>query len=457
MTTSDSNPKRKMTEWQITIDDFSAQMLSFLQVSETLIPETTQRRKSEIIEFMELHQHLLSEDDFAEFERAIKWFGGSIGEWIDYVSGNGQQKQTSKEGSGDRTGGAGKKSFSFRSANASKAFGQVIFDSLMGIKADPHEDMLRKSLLVSAVSTFEVLFGRIAERVYRANKSALNDSEYKFSLQELAEFTTVDDAREFLAEKRISALMRGSVDSWGNWLGKAVKGASMEGLPIDWPSTREVFARRNLVVHNGGVVNHTYLSIVGALGGNRDEVELGTKLKIDKDYFAEGVQRLLALGVLLSADVAGKLHKREVEELHPTLFRLSDIAVRRKAWSAAEAISAYLLNGKLNRGKHLRAQLLNWTARKGKHGPDEIRKEVEEWDVSGLSEDFSHCKEVLIGDKGAAVDVIEDLLAREKLTLIELATNPIYAEIASEVPSMSRVKNLSLESASSPDRPELGK
>ncbi|MFE3017821.1 hypothetical protein [Streptomyces sp. NPDC059256] len=454
MIISDSK-NRKMADWCIAIEDFSAQMFSFLQVSETLIPEMVQRQESEIFAFMDLHRHLLSEDEYAEFSRAVEWFGGSLGKIFENRDGVAQRKEggeVHEKADGEADG----KSFSFRSANASSAFGQVIFDSIMGVKADPREDMLRKSLLVSAVSTFEVLFGRLAERVYRVNKSALNESEYKFSLQELAEFASMDDAREFLVERRIAALMRDSVDGWGRWLGKAVKGVSMEDLPIDWPSTREVFARRNLVVHNGGVVNRIYLSIINDLGGNGGEVKLGAKLKIDKQYFAEGVQGLLALGILLSADVAGKLHKREARELSSVLIRISDIAVRRKAWSVVEALSAYLLRGDLNRGVHLRAQLLSWTARRGKYGPDAIRGEVEEWDVSGLSEEFVHCKKVLIGESEEAVRLIEELLARQKLTLIDLATNPIYAEVASEVPSFIRAKELGSEDAPRADESASG-
>ncbi|MEU2954497.1 hypothetical protein [Streptomyces xanthochromogenes] len=442
MTASDSVTVQKqklVRDWSIIIDDFSAQMFSFLQVSETLIPEMAQRQENQLIEFMDMHRHLLSKDELTELQQAAEWFGGSLMRVVDHISKKGEEDVTSEGGARERDVPEG--SFSFRSANASMAFGQVISDGLMGVKADPREDMLRKSLLVSSVSTFEVLFGRIAERVYRVNKSALNDSEYKFSLQDLAEFGTVEDAREFLVERRIAALMRDSVDGWEKWLGRALKGTSMEALPIDWPSTREVFARRNLVVHNGGVVNRIYLSIVDDLGRGRYRMPLGAKLKIDREYFAQGVQGLLALGVLLSVNVAEKLHKQEAGELSNLLFRLSDLAVRRKAWSVAEALSTYLLNGKLNRSSHLRAKLLNWTARKGERGPEEIRSEVEEWDVSGLSEDFAHCKAVLIGDRGEAVRAIEDLLAREKLTLVEVATNPIYAEIVSYVPSLSEARN----------------
>ena len=128
-------------------------------------------------------------------------------------------------------------------------------------------ELLRRSVLVTSVSSFERLFGEIAREILRINKSALDESGQSFTLQDLLGFETIDDARELIIERRIAALIHDSIDGWDAWLKKATKNVQMKELPLDWPTAREVFARRNIAVHSDCTVNALYLKALADTAG----------------------------------------------------------------------------------------------------------------------------------------------------------------------------------------------
>ncbi|MFE2486116.1 hypothetical protein ACFXGR_23020 [Streptomyces mirabilis] len=411
----------EFTAWRNISDVFLNQMFSLLSINELLIPQIMQNSDGGS-ERMKKFGELLTPDELDELGEAIEWAASSMKKLLEGKSTKGQSS-------------SGNQRFTVNNANVTAALIHLVSEAATSAFTD--DDTLRKSLLVTAVSNFEILYGNMAQRIYHVNKSALNDSDYSFSLQELAEFESLDEARQFLIERRVSALMRESVDGWDKWLSRAVKGVSMGSLPVDWPTTREVFARRNLIVHNGGAINRIYLSLTSKGKGNPSDIKVGTLLRVDSDYFSTAVQNLLALGLILVTDVGRKLGKTYADRLNSSLLFHADLALKRNAWHTSLAISKYLLTSRLSRKDNLKAQSINWAARKHICGIDDIRAEVTGWDIGGLSEEYSHYKAVLLGDKQKAIDEVERLLANGKLLSVEVALNPIYAEILDAIPSLS--------------------
>ncbi|MFJ5887636.1 hypothetical protein [Streptomyces californicus] len=424
-------------------DAFSMQMFSLLHISDALIPQMHKPSKAAGNNPISRVADLLNEEEGVEFDGALEWLRVEAEGILKARAARDAKAEGEEDGNPEHVSSK----LAVRSPNVTAAFMQFVHDALTGAPR-AEDDTLRKSLLVTAVSNFEVLFGKLAEGIYRVNRSALNDSDYSFSLQQLADFETLDDARQFLVERRVAALMRESFDGWDRWLGKVVKGVSMGALPVNWPATREVFARRNVVVHNGGVVNHMYLSANVKLSDRGAiEAKLGARLTVDSEYFSAAVQNLLALGMALVSEVGRKLSKYASHELNQGLLFNADMAVRRKAWIASSALSSYLLSSQLSRASQLRAQMINWVARKGMGELDVVRGEVTKWDASGLSEEFSHYKAVLLGEKEEAIKLVEGLIASDKLALVEVALHPAYAELHDELPSLTARKKAAQDHA----------
>ncbi|GAA1463785.1 hypothetical protein NE857_00325 [Nocardiopsis exhalans] len=424
--------------WNSLIEDFAAQMFDLLHIGTGFLSNI--QRESDLSDQARQIMNLLTEEEKEEMRATLDWIGDSLLKFHRTEEGPiSPLPRTNQEGQEGQEGQEESSTLELKSANVSTALMQLLTESRIFMRSDIRPETLRKSILITSASTFEMLFGRMAERVYKVNKSALDDSEYKFSLQQLAEFETLDDAREFLTERRISALLRESIEGWEKWLSKSVKGTSMTSLSSDWDGIREVFARRNVIVHNGGYANHIYLKT--AKGSKSKKVALGEELKVDEDYFSERIQGLLSLGIITSADVARRLHKEESENIADLVFRYAQISLRRGAWDSAISLSEYSLKSKINRRQQLRSQIINWTAKKKLFGLEKIESEVSSWDVSGLSDEFSHCKLVLLGKNEEAAKSIELLVESKKLSVVDIATDPLYDE-ARELLEIQPKKNI---------------
>ncbi|MFJ1606789.1 hypothetical protein ACIOHS_25975 [Streptomyces sp. NPDC088253] len=244
----------------------------------------------------------------------------------------------------------------------------------------------------------------------------------------------LDDAREYLAEKKIAALLRDSIDAWEKWIKRTAGGISMESFPVLWPLIRESFARRNLIVHTGGVVNHLYIDIVRKLDFPEPmEIPIGVKVTVDERYLDWVSQELLALGLILGCAVGAKLHKKEND-----LFRLTAVSVARelatkRAWHACAAICTYALSCHPNRADEVQLRVRRWLARREIDGIDSVRAEIEEWDTSGLDQSLSHYKPILLKDTEKAVTEIHALISANKLSKFELAFDPIYEDFIEQV------------------------
>ncbi|ROP53388.1 hypothetical protein EDD94_2892 [Streptomyces sp. PanSC9] len=323
-----------------------------------------------------------------------------------------------KEGEGETT-------FTFSlDGSPGAALSQLTWLGMEQVQSNPHHELLRNSLLVSSISGFEVLFGRIARSIFKVNKAALNDSDHAFTLQQLADFESLADAREFLLEQRVSKLLYESLDGWEKWLKRAGGGTSMVALPVDWPRLREAFARRNLLVHADGVTNQLYLEVVNKLTP-RSPVQLGEKLKVSGQYLDEHLQEILALGRLLSVEVGMKLHKGEKKAYISTLTTDINRMSHKGLWRTCIALSKYALGCELTRSQEIDVRTRGWVAQKEEFGLDSIKGEVEAWDVSGLSPFYALRKDAIL-ESDSTSDTVRRLLADGTLTVFDVATDPLY-------------------------------
>ncbi|MCX4414567.1 hypothetical protein OOK43_14915 [[Kitasatospora] papulosa] len=384
---------------------FAAQISAIVEISETVIPELEKKGLKYIEEVKDRTSRHLNREEKRAYKGGIEAF---MAEFKNLTT-------------------PGKTSIKIDMPPAAAlALAHYVQTAARYAYVGSREEVTRRALLVSLISNFEILFGKLARVVYEKNKAALNDSEYSFTLQQLSEFDSVEDAREFLIERRLSVLLRDSVDGWEKWLGRACGGLSMTAFPVDWPGIRESFARRNLIVHAESKVNQIYLDTVKDLKLPRETLpSKGESLKVSSEYLLESAERIMALGVILTAEITRKLHKKEGSAAVAMLAEEAEECARRGFWKASIAISGHALDCPSDRSQRIDIQTSNWLARKEIFGKSSIQEEVEAWDISGLSPQLSHRKRLLL-DPESAVSEIEELLEQGELAAYELASNPLY-------------------------------
>lgn len=104
-----------------------------------------------------------------------------------------------------------------------------------------------KSFVVALVSQFDSYLGGLVRAFFNLRPELLNASERNLTFKELKEFSSLEDARDFILEKEIETILRKSHVEQFEWMESKFKIKLREGLP-SWPIFVEVTERRNLFV-----------------------------------------------------------------------------------------------------------------------------------------------------------------------------------------------------------------
>jgi hypothetical protein len=117
-----------------------------------------------------------------------------------------------------------------------------------------------RSFLTSIVSHYDAFLGALLRSLFYLRPELLNASERQLTFKELTEFSSLDEAREYLVEKEVESVVRNSHDDQFKWMENRFKVELRKDLP-SWPTFIEVMERRNLFVHSNGVVSTQYLRV----------------------------------------------------------------------------------------------------------------------------------------------------------------------------------------------------
>ncbi|TNE56290.1 MAG: hypothetical protein EP338_00155 [Bacteroidetes bacterium] len=160
-------------------------------------------------------------------------------------------------------------------------------------KIDKYPEIITPMVLVYLTSVFEIYIKGVIKVLLKFNPSPLDSSEKKVPLQTILSCTSLDHLLDVILNDVTHELGYNSISDQIEYLNKKINlNLSFKRLTglvanrrfINLSEIQEIFLIRNLILHNGGVVNKQYLSLTNKCGfkeGNKIEM---TKEDID-NYF----------------------------------------------------------------------------------------------------------------------------------------------------------------------------
>ena len=288
------------------------------------------------------------------------------------------------------------------------------------------EQLLNSSMLITAVATFETLIARVLTVQFNVFPGLIEREEKQFSLKDLQDFGTIDDARDDAIERRVDALMRAGFEQWEDWLDKRAK-IEFRTLCADYDAVHEVLQRRNVVVHAAGKVSRQYLNATA-----RTDVSLGDVLLVDAEYLESALDELDVLGVALATRARTSWLKDESQDaltlLHNTAYDLL-VAERYAACRALCRVGLAIgAQGWLREAMRVNS----WIAQKRSEGPESIREDVSDWDTSALASEFVFAKTVLLDELDDAFEMLPRMLETEAISEVGLVNWPLFRELRAD-------------------------
>ncbi len=183
--------------------------------------------------------------------------------------------------------------------------------------------IVRKNFVVSLISQFDAYLGAIIRTMFIVKPELLNTSEKNITFSRLLEFADLDEAREFIIEKEVEAVLRDSHANHFKWLENKVGIPLTKDLP-SWASFIEVTERRNLFVHCDGVVSSQYLSVCNQHNYKFEkDIKVGMTLGVTEDYFDKAYRTILEIGFKLGQVLWRKLMPDGIEAADTNLLNNS--------------------------------------------------------------------------------------------------------------------------------------
>ena len=261
-------------------------------------------------------------------------------------------------------------------------------------------------------STIIMLLVRYEEAISGILKYLINKypvaylSEKTITYAELISMSSdIKDIKERFIEKEVEDIMRQPLSNWYEIFRSKHK-TQFDIKSEEFVKFKEIYYRRNLVVHNQSIVNETYLSNVDT------KLKKGDEVNIDKNYLKEAFK--LTEKIIYNTFWELKKVSNEPQQLQESLFNIAFKHMLNSEWELSEYIYKFLKDEKEQSEADKICSIINyWISIKNQGRINEILKEIQEFDVSARSGDFKVAKYALLDDYEKVSETLESVIDNE--------------------------------------------
>ena len=302
-------------------------------------------------------------------------------------------------------------------------------------------ELLNRGILMCLVSYFEVLISDLVHLYYGLVPDATSTNDKVLSVNELREFSSIDDAFQFVISRRVDDLLRGSIFDWHDFFKTRMK-IDLNGLVPNVAEWNELFQRRHIMVHAGGRVTKRYLANVdwGELVVRITRPEIGKQLGIDDSYLERAINSFEIAGLLLCQECWKKYAIQEHDIRMSREGGLTGAVYQRLLsgnWYVAEHLADWGSKDSDADESSILVCLFNrWLCIKRQGRWAEVTDEVEAFDTSAKQSMFSLVKAALLEKADDFFKLLPLVIgtglnidsAKEWPILEEMRTDPRFAE-----------------------------
>lgn len=328
----------------------------------------------------------------------------------------------------------------------------LLLDGLKQSEGPSHGILLRRSLLTMAVGAVEVLVGDLYRAYLRKHPKAMGGADKLYSLDDLQAIGTVEEAIDDLIARRVDEVTRLGLDGWAKHFGPDGLQIKLGDCALSWDHIREIFERRNVIVHHNGRASKQYVHKTPA--SLAKDIRVGAALEVDEMYLNSSLDQMLALGLTLGGRLWARLYKRDHEDVGDWLIDRQIELIKHDRPVVACALLEVLPISQYSTEHQLILRVNAWLSRKMQSGPDAIRREVEAWDTRPLAGRYKLASAALLDRHDEASALVRQLIEQGELSRVDLRTWPMLKELRTSGKVDDLVKPLTTEVEAMPKLPE---
>lgn len=243
---------------------------------------------------------------------------------------------------------------------------------------EKQKEILYRGSLLLLVTYFENLIAGVLRENFKKYPQRILLNEKSVSYRMLTEVNDIEEIKNILIDQEVTSKMYGSLLDWKNYFQKNIK-LNLKVWDDQFDELQEIIARRNLYVHNNGIINNIYIQLVN----NIDKVSIGKYLNIDREYVDNAVNIIEYIGISLLIEVWLKEYADNPNEVKKITGLIYEEYLESQRWDVARHFYEICLqNSKISNADEVSCKINKWQCYKWLGEYDKIKNEVEKLDVS---------------------------------------------------------------------------
>lgn len=239
-------------------------------------------------------------------------------------------------------------------------------------------DILYSGALMLLVTYFENLVAGVLKKDFIKHPQRVSLDEKAVSYKLLAEIGDIEEIKNILIEQEISNRMYGSFEDWKTFFQKNIK-LKLPSWNKKFEHMQEIIARRNLFVHNNGIINSIYIKLAKEMTSS----SIGKHIGISREYIDDAINTIEYLGMALVFEVWIKEYAAIEEEIKNITDIIYEEYLENEKWEMAKHFYEICLeNTKISSADKMLCSINCWQCYKWLGEYEKIRDDVEQVDVS---------------------------------------------------------------------------
>lgn len=276
------------------------------------------------------------------------------------------------------------------------------------------------STLIMLITYFEEFIASLLNRIFKTFPQKYLDKQ-QVTYSDICN-CSIEEVEGRIIAREIDRKMRESYMEWFKLFGD--HGIKMERCQMDMKALREIYSRRNIIVHNSGRVNSIYLSEVPD-----SDAGIGDMLHVDLEYLDNAFTTIKTIVFCIMIEATKLLNKDKRSEYIESVFNFAFEKLSNKEYCLCRKVFAEIeQRPEADAITKCMSKVNYWISENEMGNGEDIRSEIEAFDVSALNEQFALAKVTLLGDYDCAITIIENLFPNS-IGMHELENWPLFINL----------------------------
>ena len=261
------------------------------------------------------------------------------------------------------------------------------------LKLTEQPQILCDSTLIMLLVKYEEAIARIYECLLKKFPQAYLNTRTISYAELVAMSSDMDEIKGRFIEQEIEEFMRQPLSDW--YKSFSEKHKLVFSFEEQFEKFKEIYYRRNLIVHNSGVVNDVYLKNVRL--EENSKICKGCRLSTNTEYLTDAFNTIQI--ILYGTFYAMRKNVKNKSRFDDCFFDQGYYHMTKGEWVLSEYIYSLLVKDKdKQEADRLCCQINYWISIKNQNRFEEISEAINSFDVSARSGQFKVAKAALLDD-----------------------------------------------------------